>query len=719
MGRWNTPQGGEVDNLAKRALVEVSILQVIRAGLLRRSDAAALRWGDVELHEDGSGWLHVVRSKTDQAVEGALLYLGTVAVDAFLAIRAEEAVYVSPDATLVHGRGYAGFVRQWMDLDMNESSFSTMDEDGGLLLNSPIQQADERPQVTFESITFSDGTTVEIEPNDVIVLVGPNNAGKSLALRELEDFVGGKPESRVLTSTKVRTVGTPESFEEFVRKNARVVSQNQGNSINIQGYGVSFGVGGSSFASMWPGNIAQFRPFFCQRIPTENRITGSNPPNAIDPLTENPSHPIHLLYDDRAEERLSEYFSRAFGQDLILYRAGGRRSPLLVGERPILIGREDRVSATYIERLIASTISLDAQGDGMRSFASVILYLLAPITPNILLLDEPEAFLHPPQARLLGEIIAAERSNQAQLFVATHSPDVLHGLIGVAPDHLRVLRMQRNGDVNRIKELDKEIVKEISLDPLMRYSSVLSGVFHERVIICEGDADCMFYSSILNIHEVHGGRYPDVLFTHAAGKHRIATLAKALNSLDVPVDAVVDIDVLNDMKVLQNIVESLGGCWAPIEPCARAVKTAVEEQKRPLSVAAVKKEVQAILDRTLDTDESLDKLKNEIASQIRGASPWEIIKSAGQQAFPPGEATRHFRELQSLCKNIGLWIVPVGEMEGFCKSIGGHGPRWVHEVIEQHDLASSTDLEGARNFVREIWMNRQNKGKGNQPRQLS
>ena len=67
LGRWNTPQKGEIDNLAKRALVEVAILQVIRAGLLRRSEAAALRWGDVELHEDGSGWLHVVRSKTDQA----------------------------------------------------------------------------------------------------------------------------------------------------------------------------------------------------------------------------------------------------------------------------------------------------------------------------------------------------------------------------------------------------------------------------------------------------------------------------------------------------------------------------------------------------------------------------------------------------------------------------------------------------------------------------
>ena len=101
----------------------------------------------------------------------------------------------------------------------------------------------------------------------------------------------------------------------------------------------------------------------------------------------------------------------------------------------------------------------------MRSFASVVLHVLAPISPSVLLLDEPEAFLHPPQARLLGEMIALERSSRAQLFLATHSPDVLHGLISVAPENLRVLRIQRDGTVNRIKELDKDLVKKISVDP--------------------------------------------------------------------------------------------------------------------------------------------------------------------------------------------------------------------------------------------------------------
>ena len=83
----------------RRALVDLALLQVMRDGLLRRSEAAALRWGDLEFHEDGSGRLHVLRSKTDQAAEGAVLYIGPAAVDTLLAIRPEEAV-IGPGANV-------------------------------------------------------------------------------------------------------------------------------------------------------------------------------------------------------------------------------------------------------------------------------------------------------------------------------------------------------------------------------------------------------------------------------------------------------------------------------------------------------------------------------------------------------------------------------------------------------------------------------------------
>ena len=77
---------------AQRAAVDLALLQVMWDGLLRCSEASALTWGNVELHQDGSGRLHVARSKTGQSAEGAVLYLGPAAVDALLAIRPEEAV---------------------------------------------------------------------------------------------------------------------------------------------------------------------------------------------------------------------------------------------------------------------------------------------------------------------------------------------------------------------------------------------------------------------------------------------------------------------------------------------------------------------------------------------------------------------------------------------------------------------------------------------------
>ena len=583
------------------------------------------------------------------------------------------------------------------------SSESSATGDVALVDVSPVECSNPAdPSLTFESVTFSDGTVVEIGPNDVVVFVGPNNAGKSLALRELEARVHGATTSKVFSSFKLEPIATPESFDAFVRKHMKVEVGDRGNVLAVRGYRISTR-GRQDLKSLWPNNISGFEPLFCQSISTQGRITDSNSVDAIDDLFESPSHPIHLLYDDRVEKKISGHFRQAFGKDLILYRGGGSTSHLLVGEMTAPETGEDRVSGSFRERLLSSTERLQDQGDGMRSFASVILHLLASSTPSILLLDEPEAFLHPPQARLLGEIIAKEKSTTAQLFAATHSPDVLQGLISVAPEHLKVLRLQRDGNVNRVKELDKGLIQEISSDPLMQYSSVLSGVFHERVVICEADTDCMFYSSLLNLPEVRGEQHPDVLFVHSNGKHRMASLAKALVSLDVPVQVVADLDVLNDTAVLRRIVEALGGKWSDFEPHAKAVKQAVEEQRPSLTVMQMKNGIQEAINQVGDIEGSLDELRRGINAQFGKSSPWDAIKSAGVQALPPGEPTRHFHELQIHCEKVGLWIVPVGEVEGFCKRFGGHGPSWVQAVIEHLDLASDPELEGARRFVREMW----------------
>lgn len=577
----------------------------------------------------------------------------------------------------------------------------------GTLASNPTEGSPSVTSVTFENITFSDETTTELDPADVVVLVGPNNAGKSLALRELDEYLGGNPTTTVLKSVKVRKTGTEDDFDGFVRKHGQV--RRQGGSWNIFGYRFSLGIPSLDVKQFWPNNIAQFRSLFCLRVPTEKRITDSDPVDSIDILEQQPSNPIHMLWDDQLESKLSGYFRQAFGEDLILYRGGGRKPPLLVGERLVPQKDEDRVSTTYLKRLVASTVPLHEQGDGMRSFASVILHLLAPISPTILILDEPEAFLHPSQARLLGEIIATERSSQTQLFVATHSPDVLHGLINVASGRLRVLRIQREGNINRVKELDKTLVREISIDPLMKYSSVMSGVFHERVIICESDADCMFYSSLLDLAEVHGERQPDVLFVHASGKGRIAALARTLVALDVPVDVIADIDVLRDTSDFNSIIEALGQDSTVVAVLAKAVKSAIEQHKPWLNAMEIKKGILETLEDTPTSGEFPQNQRSRIEALFRKASPWDAVKSSGESAIPSGDASQQFQKLLALCKEMGLWIVPVGELEGFCKSVGGHGPRWVQQTIEERDLGNDPELERARAFVRELWESKDQK----------
>ncbi len=562
-----------------------------------------------------------------------------------------------------------------------------------------------RPSVTFESITFSDGTTIRLDPADIVVLVGPNNAGKSAALREVGSAFNEHPSLTVLQSYRRRIVGEPIDFLRFVTKHAYI--RRVGDLISYSGYLWDFSVRDPDvLQEWWPDRIHVVRTLFCLNMTTENRLRGSNPPDAINLVEGQLSHPIHMLVEDDALElKLSSYFRKAFNADMILERVGGN-IPLLVGNRPAVQPSEDRLSKSYRERLRASTSPLTEQGDGMRSFASVILHLLAPTTASVLLLDEPEAFLHPPQARFLGEIIATEKPSGAQLFVATHSPDVLQGLVNVASDHLRLLRIQRDGNVNRVKELDKKIVKKIGNDPLMNYSSVMSGVFHERVIICEADSDCMFYSSILDLGDVHGEGQPDVLFVHANGKDRMATLAETLTALDVQVDVIADLDIVRHEGTMKAIVDALGSDWTTIQPVAQRVRTSVAGSKPALSLDQIKAHIREMLDKELPSSNPERELRSVIDKVFRSASPWDAVKQSGASAIPKGQATRQFQDLQELCESTGLWIVPVGEMEGFCRSIGRKGPDWVQRVIEERQLATDPDLEGAREFVRALWNSR-------------
>ena len=71
----------------ERGKFDLALVAVLSDAGLRRSEAAALTWGDVQRWVDGSGRITVIRSKTDAEAAGAVVAVTPAAMNALDAIR--------------------------------------------------------------------------------------------------------------------------------------------------------------------------------------------------------------------------------------------------------------------------------------------------------------------------------------------------------------------------------------------------------------------------------------------------------------------------------------------------------------------------------------------------------------------------------------------------------------------------------------------------------
>jgi hypothetical protein len=284
----------------------------------------------------------------------------------------------------------------------------------------------------------------------------------------------------------------------------------------------------------------------------------------------------------------------------------------------------------------------------------------------------------------------------------------MKGVIDASSENVRVIRLRRDGLLNRVRELDKRGIKELWSDPILRHSDVLDGLFHTKVVICEGDADCRFYSAIMDAQYGSGEQIvPDVMFTHCGGKGRIPTIVKALRSLDVQTIVVCDFDVLREEHPLKAMCEALGANWkADVEGDWRTVKRAVESKKSELASSEVASQIRTILNEVSQVSEVSEShfpqsAVDQIQKVLRSSSPWSIVKSTGKGYLPSGEASQAYGRLIKKLHLVGLFIVEVGELERFDTSIGGHGPRWVTSVLGKN-LGEAPELAEARDFVSKL-----------------
>ncbi|MCR6639720.1 MAG: ATP-binding protein [Sporocytophaga sp.] len=386
-------------------------------------------------------------------------------------------------------------------------------------------------RVWISEVIFSDDTKVTIEKNDIIVLVGPNNAGKSASLKEAASLLQTKNrKGKVLKDITIEKDGDNNELISFLETFSK--KEFTGNPLpSYQGYKFNiYEQNAKNHWSSYKNGLADLIHIFVHTLTTEERLKAANPPSSIKITSQAPQHPIYFLQkNDRLEKQFSDYFKQAFGTELIVHRNAGNEVPLYVGAKPTPLAGEDRVSEGYLKELEKLDL-LHQQGDGMRSFVGVLLNAFIS-NHSILFIDEPEAFLHPPQARLLGKMLAKDLPSERQLFLSTHSEDFLKGLLDSGVSNLKIIRIQRDNSINKVSVLNSTDINNIWNDSLLRHSNVLNGLFHSKVVICESDSDCRFFSALLSTqYDNSGSIAPDILFIHCGGKHRIPTAIKALKN---------------------------------------------------------------------------------------------------------------------------------------------------------------------------------------------
>lgn len=545
----------------------------------------------------------------------------------------------------------------------------------------------QKPAVSIKKITFSGGNEILLGHKVKVIVVGPNNSGKSRALRDIDNLVRQQTRKESCVVREVVHDGfDPVSLKDFLNANASIVDG------SYQYNGFSMPVSSLERVMAHGGIMGTCMSLFIKLIGTEERLTVTARSSNV-AVGQPRQTPQQVLYENpEIMDHISNLFSKVFGKNLMIDYRGGTDIPIHVGELPDS-DLVDRVGLAYVNKVRSNPLLRD-QGDGMRSYAAVLFQTLTADC-SITLIDEPEAFLHPPQMRRLGEVLASDVDSQ--LIVSTHSSNMLRGFLSGSHGAVRILRMHREGDKNFIFEAPPEAVRELWSRPSLRYSNALDSLFHDQAILCEDHSDCSLLNAVADhISEQSVIALKDTAYVSAGGKHQIPKIAHALRRVGVPVKAVFDIDILSARNLVAETVTAFGGDWMAFEGLWRGIDKAVRGTPNQIGDDEVRAEVIRLL---TNSPEGIP--KSDIEEALKQRSPWASLKRSGLHGLPNGQIQIDFRRLIDQLESIGIYVITIGQIENFCRHVGGHGVSFVTDLLSDISLDDPC-LEELRQFTSRV-----------------
>ena len=422
-------------------------------------------------------------------------------------------------------------------------------------------------QFKLDKIKLKNG--LEYIPNKINIIIGPNNAGKSKFLKEIAEHLSQINKDKCIVGEI--EFKYPNSFEElnetYKIEDKLTLPDSHGNIYlkvynNFKGNNQYPQYKGKEYLQRGINEkvkdyFLNYGALFFSYLGTENRLTMLNETMISTSFMEyNVSFISDIINNLESKgpitEQLSILSKKMFFKDVLFdyFSESGKVSFKVEND---LTEYKD-IKVTDYNKIVElrNKSLLDSEGDGLKSFATTYLSLKCE-NRNILLIDEPEAFLHPPLARQLGEIIGESATEEKQIFIATHSSEILKGIISKTDD-VNIIRITREEDSNTITKLEKENLEKIMKTPRLRVSKILEGLFCEKVIITEAETDEIFYQEFLE--KVYP--YSGVFFTHVNGKGNIVETSNLYKTLGVENVMIFDFDfVRNDSKSLFNNLRDL------------------------------------------------------------------------------------------------------------------------------------------------------------------
>lgn len=500
----------------------------------------------------------------------------------------------------------------------------------------------------------------------ITIFVGPNYSGKSKLIREIwEVLQQGRILSDRVVASKIQLRNysrdeaqdaldqiTLEPFSGELIQTGHIIVGSNGSRNHV--YPEQIINGYMSFNEMEDTNHikSQFAStILSQRVKMldgQGRISLANDQNMGDMLSPPRTTFHHLWNDDDLRTKLRNIVFDAFGEYLTLDPTNGGQLRLrLSATAPTSLNQEQGLTLESRTFHSQSTL-LSGASDGAKAFCGIMAEVMAG-KPDVLLIDEPEAFLHPTLSFKLAKNLAKQMlGSDKRLFVSTHSPHFVMGCVASGMP-VNVVRLTYRNRVATARILPNEELSKIMKVPLLRSTGVLSALFYENVVMTEGDTDRAFYQEInerlLAADDPDLG-IPNCLFLNANGKDQIPTIMEPLRKFGIPVAGVYDLDFIKE-----------GGA----QSSTRLKAASVPEGMR----------------------NGLNQTRVSVEATLRSKDV-NYKRKGGLRLLDDGELETAKNYLRNLCE-YGVFLVPNGEVESWLSELGinGKSSEWLIPMFEK------------------------------------